>query len=260
VKKRLASLLLVLVALIGALVWEGRPRTALAGTVQLGFGVTAARENGLIVVRVPRRSKVRLRAVLADEKQRRLRDLADIATSSLAAVNGDYHYLNGPDFARTYSPLVTDGRVAWVASASESFWLDADHVPHVGRMGEHAWLAIGTGPKLVENGEVTEAVLAEKNMPGWIGRFARTAVGFDANTIYLVVTPQERSALLTMKELARALKKLGCVEALNLDGGPSTTLVINGALANVPEGDEGQVNPVASALLVLAPDGSPGVN
>ncbi len=258
--KRLAPLLVVLAGLLGALAWQARPRTALAGTLELGWGVTVAREGGLIVVRVPRRSKVRLRAVLADEKQQRLRDLADIATSALAAVNGDYHFLEGPSFARTYSPLVTDGRVAWVASASDSFWLDENHVPHVGRMGAHPWLAIGTGPRLVENGEVTAAVFSEKNMEGWTGRYARTAVGFDANTIYVVVTPQEPWTHLSMKELARAMKKLGCVEALNLDGGPSTTLVVNGALANVPEGDEGRVNPVASALLVLAPDGSPGVN
>jgi hypothetical protein len=256
---RLASLGLVLSALLIALAWS-EPRIALAETRDIGSGVTVTREGKLCVVRVPRRSGVRLRAVLADEKRQRLLGLADIASSALAAVNGDYHWLKGPRYARTYSPLVTDGRVAWVASASESFWLDEQHVPHVGPPSAHAWLAIGTGPRLLERGEVTAAVLNEKKMEGWVSRYARTAVGFDARTIYLVATPQESGARLSMKELAAAMKKLGCQEALNLDGGPSTSLVVKGALANVPEDGEERVNTVASALLVLAPDGSVGVN
>ena len=57
---------------------------------------------------------------------------------------------------------------------------------------------------------------------------------------------------LTLAELAEALAALGAVQALNLDGGGSTSLVCGGRLRNVPREDHGVVlpggRPVATAI------------
>ena len=54
----------------------------------------------------------------------------------------------------------------------------------------------------------------------------------------------------TLGELARELRARGAVEALNLDGGGSTSLVVNGALINRPSEKSG-AREVASALLLV---------
>lgn len=54
-----------------------------------------------------------------------------------------------------------------------------------------------------------------------------------------------------MLEFAEVLKELGCQEALNLDGGPSSTLWAGGSTRNIPRGKKG--DRVASALFVLPP-------
>jgi exopolysaccharide biosynthesis protein len=80
---------------------------------------------------------------------------------------------------------------------------------------------------------------------------SRTAVGFNDVGVLLVTTLQGgRRPGLTMADLAAALRALGCREALNLDGGPSSALYGAGRLLNVAPGFEDVINPVASALLV----------
>ena len=43
---------------------------------------------------------------------------------------------------------------------------------------------------------------------------------------------------LTMDELANFMESLGCINAINLDGGGSSTMIFEGALKNSPRGDE----------------------
>jgi exopolysaccharide biosynthesis protein len=54
---------------------------------------------------------------------------------------------------------------------------------------------------------------------------------------------------MTLPELAEFMLKLGCKEALNLDGGGSATLWAFGAVRNSPS--EGQERPACNALVVL---------
>jgi hypothetical protein len=103
-------------------------------------------------------------------------------------------------------------------------------------------LAIGTGPRLLEKGEVPRRVVGGE----WV-RAARTAVGFDDERIFLVVTVQEAHNAPTMAQMGEAMKALGCREALNLDGGPSTALWAKGALRNT---SSMRTNDVGSALCV----------
>jgi exopolysaccharide biosynthesis protein len=51
-------------------------------------------------------------------------------------------------------------------------------------------------------------------------------------------------------ELADMMKEFGCYEAMNLDGGGSSTMVIRNSIVNRPSDAEGP-RPVANALLIL---------
>jgi exopolysaccharide biosynthesis protein len=55
---------------------------------------------------------------------------------------------------------------------------------------------------------------------------------------------------MSLVELARLMLTLGAFEAINLDGGGSTTMVINGEVVNSPSDKTGE-RPVGSALLVV---------
>lgn len=79
----------------------------------------------------------------------------------------------------------------------------------------------------------------------------RTGVGVTPNNDILLVTVdgrQEDSKGMTILQFARLFKKLGARRALNLDGGGSTTMVVEDKIVNQPAGSE---RSVASALLVL---------
>jgi exopolysaccharide biosynthesis protein len=85
-------------------------------------------------------------------------------------------------------------------------------------------------------------------------RHPRTAAGFsrDRRTLFLLTVDgrSTRSVGVTLEELARLMRRLGAWEAMNFDGGGSTTMVIDGAVVNVPS-DAGGEREVGSGLLVV---------
>jgi exopolysaccharide biosynthesis protein len=67
----------------------------------------------------------------------------------------------------------------------------------------------------------------------------RTALGYNADTLFLVVADGRQpkySTGLTLYELASILIELGATEAINLDGGSSSTFVVNDEVVNQPSG------------------------
>lgn len=92
---------------------------------------------------------------------------------------------------------------------------------------------IGGTPVLVSRGQLIEDFSAEKTLQSFlVERFPRTAIGIRENGDWVFVFV-ENSLLgsvggLTMKELAQWMFDLRCVDALNLCGGRSATLVIDG--------------------------------
>ncbi len=67
----------------------------------------------------------------------------------------------------------------------------------------------------------------------------RTAVGMIEPYHYYFVVVDGRSEYsdgMTLEELSAFMASLGCVDAYNLDGGGSSTMVFNGKLINKPEG------------------------
>lgn len=96
---------------------------------------------------------------------------------------------------------------------------------------------IGGGPYLVKNGEVYVDMTAEK-LQAIGGRNPRTAIGYTKDNDLILITADGReghSVGLTLVELANFMKSLGCVDAINLDGGGSTVMYVNGAIVNKPQ-------------------------
>jgi hypothetical protein len=75
------------------------------------------------------------------------------------------------------------------------------------------------------------------------GRYPRAALALTKDRILAVACDgrADDEAGLTLSELAQALVDLGAIQALNLDGGGSTSLVTGGELANVPRESHGVV-------------------
>lgn len=105
--------------------------------------------------------------------------------------------------------------------------------------------ALGGGPTLVTQGRAKE----------WTGlrlRHPRTAIGWNDEHLFLVVVDGRQlrlSAGMTFPELADYMVKLGCQEAIALDGGGSATCWAYGNVLNSPS--QGRERPAANALVVV---------
>jgi exopolysaccharide biosynthesis protein len=89
---------------------------------------------------------------------------------------------------------------------------------------------------------------------GWAHkRNPRTLAGIDRQGRLVLVTADGRSTNslgLSISEAAAVAKSLGMRSAMNLDGGGSTTMVVNGAVINAPSDAAGE-RPIGDALEVL---------
>lgn len=106
------------------------------------------------------------------------------------------------------------------------------------------------GPLLLQNGRslIKEDHNAEGFREGYLagqnddditlGRFPRAAIGYDKRFIYSVACDGygKGEAGLTLKEFADFLVGIGLIDALNMDGGSSATVVFGGRIINRPKG------------------------
>ena len=85
-------------------------------------------------------------------------------------------------------------------------------------------------------------------------RHPRTAIARLKDGRMLLTTVDGRqpgvSAGMSLPELADLLLEFGASEAINLDGGGSTTMVVNGKLVNNPSDQTGE-RPVSDGILIL---------
>jgi exopolysaccharide biosynthesis protein len=114
---------------------------------------------------------------------------------------------------------------------------------------------VGAGPKLVTAGRVDITIAREKMQPAFsTDRHPRTAIASLAHGKALLLVVDGRQPALSvgmsLEELARLLIELGAVEAMNLDGGGSSAMVVEGKVVNHPSDPTGE-RPVSDAILVL---------
>lgn len=117
--------------------------------------------------------------------------------------------------------------------------------------------AVGGTPRLIRDSKISIESEIEKNRPDFAStRHPRTAIGFDEqNTrMYFIVVDGRQAGYsvgMSLQELAEFMLELGCTQAINLDGGGSSTMVIRGEVVNRPSDLAGE-RPVANALLLLS--------
>ena len=102
-------------------------------------------------------------------------------------------------------------------------WDDVNHI-------------IGGGPFLVKDGNVYVDYIEEKFKP-IAGRNPRTAIGFTKEGNFIMVTidgREQKSVGAGLFELAKVMKSFECQYAMNLDGGGSSTMQVNGKIVNTP--------------------------
>lgn len=114
--------------------------------------------------------------------------------------------------------------------------------------------ALGTGPMLVVDGKVQQVsgYMTEALHP-------RSALGWDDTYLYMAVADGRQPGLsigIPLASMADFMGQLGCAKAINLDGGLSTVLMLNGKIVNHPsmgaKADKpGRERDIANAVVIL---------
>ena len=155
--------------------------------------------------------------------------------------------------------------IAWIASRNDSIYewqapvLNQQNIPQLSLDYSQAvpWNvrdALQAGPVLITDGEINITVDEEVFFSSEIPNIhPRTAAGYtsDGRFILMVVDGRQASSRgVYLQELAVMMDNLDCVEAINLDGGGSSGMVVNGKMLNRPIGTTAQ-REVMSAIAVL---------
>lgn len=114
--------------------------------------------------------------------------------------------------------------------------------------------AIGGGPVLVQNGQIKITNNEEVKFGGKAinDRHPRTAMGYTADNKIVILVVQGRMPGVaegaSLTHLATMMRDIGCVEALNLDGGGSSCMLVNGKETIAPS-DKKQ-RPVPAVFII----------
>ncbi len=176
---------------------------------------------------------------------------SDIAArhDAVLAINGDYY-----NYKDDYGMIIRNGMLYRSASSTRDHLLvyadgtfkglyAADYVEGSGEqhIAEGVVQSFAFGPLLVDGGEAT--TLPDKYIISTNDtiREPRTAIGMvDKNHYVIIVADGRRNGWsekgMTLQELQQVFIEQGCSIAYNLDGGGSTTLVVNGEKLNRSSG------------------------
>lgn len=116
--------------------------------------------------------------------------------------------------------------------------------------------AIGGGPVLIHNGAIRITNRQEQMfVSGEKDKHPRTAMGYTRSGKLIILVIQGRfpgkAEGATLQQEAEILYDLGCYEALNLDGGGSSCMLVNGKETIKPS-DAGGQRPVPAVFLISA--------
>ncbi len=152
--------------------------------------------------------------------------------------------------ADTSSKLVR----AWQVAISNTNVSDSTKNAHP----SSAWkmqTAIAGGPVLVQGNKVSVSNEQERMFGGKavLDKHPRTLIGYTADDKLIIMVIQGRTTGIaegaTLTQSAQLMANLGCVEALNLDGGGSSCMLINGKQTIMPS-DKGMERPVPAVFLI----------
>ena len=172
---------------------------------------------------------------------------------ALVAINGGYHGFNSPEQKGPITKLQIDGQLIVpnnnLTVLAEN-GLSSEHVDSVLSIdASHHQVSIGSiedvsyiysGPLLLQNSIPTNISSKWDNV-----RNPRTIVCTKPNKIlYIVVDGRQKDVPgMTLKEVQSLLLDIQCENAINMDGGGSTTMYIKGyGIVNTPRSSDGKGN------------------
>lgn len=165
-------------------------------------------------------------------------DIAD-ENNAVLAINGDYYGARQIGYVIRNSKLYrnTSGdRDALVIQKNGEFKFVSESETSAEQLLQDGALQVFSfGPVLLNNSEISVGENEEVGMA--MASNPRTAVGYLGNNHYVFVVSDGRtseSAGLSLYELASFMKEIGVVDAYNLDGGGSSTMVFKGEIINNP--------------------------
>lgn len=165
-------------------------------------------------------------------------DIAD-ENNAVLAINGDYYGARQSGYVIRNSKLYrnTSGdRDALVIQKNGKFKFVSESETSAEQLLQAGALQVFSfGPVLLNNSEISVGENEEVGMA--MASNPRTAVGYLGNNHYVFVVSDGRtseSAGLSLYELASFMKEIGVVDAYNLDGGGSSTMVFKGEIINNP--------------------------
>ena len=115
--------------------------------------------------------------------------------------------------------------------------------------------AVGGGPVLVQNGQIKITNEEELKFTGKAinDKHPRTSMGYTSDGHLIIMVIQGRFPGIaegaTLEQEAKLLIDLGCVEALNLDGGGSSCMLVNGK-ETIKPGDKAGERPVPAVFII----------
>lgn len=190
-----------------------------------------------------------------------------VTTSQIAENNGAIAAINGGAFIDKTSVewtgtgafpdgiVYSDGKKVWNSldenSKTDLFGITKDGVLIAGKYSENQLKelevqeALSFGPSLVINGKKTDITVDGGIAP-------RTAIGQrkDGAIILMVIDGRSLTSLgATYKEVQEVIYKLGAINAINLDGGKSTTMYYDGEVRNTPSNSMGE-RTIPTAVIV----------
>ena len=166
---------------------------------------------------------------------------SDIASenNAILAINGDYYGARQSGYVIRNGSLYRNSsgnRDALAIMKNGEFKFVTEGETSAETLLENGALQVFSfGPVLLEDGSISVTENEEVGMA--MASNPRTAIGYLGKNHYVFVVSDGRtseSAGLSLYELASFMKSLGVVDAYNLDGGGSSTLVFKGEVINTP--------------------------
>lgn len=192
-----------------------------------------------------------------------------VSTPALAAVNGSFFHMKAPYGGSTFSRI--NNVIVSENAPVENFRRDPQRSGAIVVSEGRFSVVTGFGPeRTYEESLAGETILTAGPMLLLDGvrsdlhpfkfnsnRHPRTAFGIrrDGTLIFVVADGRNtKAAGLSMAELQQVMIWLGCRDAINLDGGGSSTMVVSGAVVNHPcdnrRFDADGERPVANAWVI----------
>ncbi|ETO99302.1 periplasmic protein, PF09992 family [Lachnoanaerobaculum sp. MSX33] len=159
--------------------------------------------------------------------------------NAVLAINGDYYGARQAGYVirngNLYRNTSGDRDALVITKTGEFEFVSENKTSAEELLQSGAYQVLSFGPVLLDDGEISVGENDEVGMA--MASNPRTAIGYLGNNHYVFVVSDGRtseSAGLSLYELATFMKELGVVDAYNLDGGGSSTMVFKGEIINNP--------------------------